>query len=218
VPRCSRLNTISFWVRVPRTEAAEHHQHRELAGGSRLRPNTSHPGLAAPCTPSTRSATQSIPECRPHHPHLLPFHYEDWSTLPATSGSLSAISNNGLGAGGLVLQKSLGSVSRFRSAVGPRQICPFRERRVGNWKGDPQSRLARLSPSHESVVNHGVFSTEQKQRTRAWTPRESHREEERRQRRFPGCSPARGPPCVPSSPTLGPTTNPGKPFSGGSMV
>ena len=165
MPRCNRLNTISFWVRVPRTEAAGHRQRRELTGWSQLRPNVSHPGLAAPCTPSTCSATQSIPECRPHHPHLLPFHYEDWSTLPEASGSLSAISNNGLGAGGLVLQKSPGSVSRFRSAVGPRQICPFRERRVGNWKSDPQPRSPRLSPSHESVVNHEVFSTEQKQRT-----------------------------------------------------
>ena len=99
MPRCSRLNTISFWVRVPRTETAGHRQCRELAGGSRRGPNASHAGLAVPCTPSMRSATLSITECRPYHPHLLHFTVRT-GALPAASGSLSVIPNDGLGAGG----------------------------------------------------------------------------------------------------------------------
>lgn len=107
----------------------------------------------------------------------------------------------GWGQGVWFCRESPGSVSWLIPAAGPRQICPFRERWVGNWKSDPQPRLAHLSLSHESVVNHEVFSTEQKQSTRAWAPCESHREKERRQRRFlAALQPVGHPACPPHPP------------------
>lgn len=99
------------------------------------------------------------------------------------------------------MQRKSGLCLLVISAAGPRQTCRFRERWVGNWKSDPQPRSACLSLSHESVVNHEVFSTEQKPRTRAWAPRESHREEERRQRRFlAALQPVGLPACPPHPP------------------